>query len=208
MNQPATEIKRQQLLLLFIYIAFIAITLAIQLSNGLEWASLHVHYARQGQLWRLVTGHLTHLDWNHWTMNMIGLTLCLLVFRRDLHPGHWVASFMFVSIFSSLCLLVTYADNQRYVGFSDVLHGWILIGAAAISVKEPKLAITIFVLFWLKVIEENSGLVFFTSATIHGNIATESHIYGALGGTLYAVIFLPQMREHISRIRNRLQKKT
>lgn len=194
MKQPAAEIKRRQLLLLLVYSAFMLAALALQASNGLEWASLYVHDTLQGQWWRLVSGHLVHLDWNHWAMNMLGLTLCLLVFRHDLHPGHWPASFVFISLFSSIGLLLVYTDNQRYVGFSDVLHGWILMGAAAILVKERKLAIAIFVLFWLKIAEENSGLTFFTSTTLKGDIAKESHIFGALGGMLYALLFLPPVR--------------
>lgn len=190
MNQQAAEIKRQYTLLGLLWLGFVAVALLLQISDGMAWASLHVGPTLDGQWWRLLTAHLTHLDWPHWAMNMLGLSLCLLVFRSDLHPGHWLASFVFISLLSSLGLLLLYAPEQRYVGFSDVLHGWILIGAAAIAGKERKLAIAVFVLFWLKIAEENSGLTFFTSTAVSGSVAKESHILGAVAGMLYAALFL------------------
>ena len=178
-----------------LWLFFIAGATLLQASNGLEWASLYVKSTMNGEIWRVITGHLVHLDWPHWGMNMLGLSLCLLVFRNDLKVRHWLFSFLFISLVSSIGLLVIYEENQRYVGFSDVLHGWILIGAAAIAHKEPKLALAIFVLFWLKIWEENSGLAFFTSAAVQGTIAKESHIFGAIGGMVYALMFIPGLRQ-------------
>jgi membrane associated rhomboid family serine protease len=84
------------------------------------------------------------------------------------------------------------------LGFSDVLHGWILVGALGIAHKEPRFSIMIFVLFWLKIIEENMQLTFFTSYGVSGNVAKESHIYGAIGGILYSLIFLPAFRQTLA----------
>lgn len=199
MKQPAAEIKREYMALALVYLTLTGLSFLLQISDGINWASLHTERVHQGEFWRIITAHLTHLDWPHFAMNMTGMALCLLVYRGDLPAWHWLSSYLFVSIFSSLGLLCIYEDYQRYVGFSDVLHGWILIGAAAISPREPKLALTVFVLFWLKIAEENSGMKFFTSTGIDTEtIATESHLFGAIGGMLYALLFLPDFRHYLS----------
>lgn len=199
MNQPVPEIKHQYRTLAFICVGFIALSCILQITQGPEWASLNITKAKDGEYWRLITGHLVHLNWHHYLMNMTGLTLCLAVFRDDLAPRHWIPSFLFISLFSSIGLLTIHLDYYSYVGFSDVLHGWILLGVAALVHKEPKMALTVFVLFWMKIIEENMDLAFFTSYGVTGHIAKESHIFGAIGGLTYGALFLPSFQRWLKK---------
>ena len=181
-------------------VGFFLAGLAIHLTAGMEWASLDLNATRSGEVWRLITGHLTHLDWHHFYLNMAALTLSIVVFHRDVLLRDWIGSFFFVSIFSSLGMCYVYAEFDRYVGFSDVIHGWILLGAASIAHREPKLATAIFVLFWLKIVEEHYQFDFFTSYGLEVNIAKESHIYGALGGILYSLLFIPSFRGAVKKL--------
>lgn len=191
MKQPATEIKSQLIATLTIYFPLLSICLLLQAVSAQSWASLNLPSVVQGEIWRLLTAHLIHLDWEHFAMNMIGMGLCMLAFQSHIKPKHWLVSFCFIAVFSSLCLLSTYDNNQRYMGFSDVLHGWILFGAISIARNEFKLSLAIFVLFWIKIIEENSGLAFFTSGSMElESIATDSHLYGAIGGMIYGFSWL------------------
>lgn len=191
MKHSINKIKLEYKSLFFAYMFLMLLSLIFQISHGISWASLSVIDVNHGQYWRLLTAHLTHFDWPHFSMNMIGMGLCMLVYNDSVCAKHWLASFVFISLFSSIGLLIIYDEQQRYAGFSDVLHGWILLGALAIANKERKLTIAIFVLFWLKILEENSGLTFFTSASMSTeNIATQSHIFGALGGMFYAFLFI------------------
>ena len=187
----------------YLGIGFVGICLLIQLTSGIEWASLDIGQTKQGQLWRLITGHLTHLDWEHYFLNMAAIILSLVVFHHDVKPSHWVGSFLFISFFSSLCMTFGYAEYDRYVGFSDIIHGWILLGAASIVHKEPKLTAAIFVLFWLKIIEENMDMDFFTSYAVTGNVAHESHVYGAIAGILFSLIFVKDFRNKIFSLLNK-----
>lgn len=188
------EIKKHYWRLALVCSAFLALAAGFQATSGVEWASLNFREVQNGQLWRLVTGHLIHTDWQHYAMNMVGLSLCIVVFRDDLPAKHWPLSFIFISLFSSLAMLFTDVPYDRYLGFSDVLHGWILVGAMAIAHKEPRFTLMIFVLFWMKILEEKYQLIFFTSYGVSGNVAKESHIYGALGGMFYSVMFIPSFR--------------
>lgn len=198
MQQHNTKIKREYMRLALLYTTLVAACALLQFTNGLEWASLHVERVYMGEYWRIFTAHLIHIDWPHFAMNMIGMGLCLLVYKTDLAIKHWLGSVFFISVVSSSGLLLIYDIDQRYVGFSDVLHGWIILGALAIFPREPKLALTVFVLFWLKIIEENSGLSFFTNAGMDiDSIATESHLFGAIGGVAYGVLFLQDFRQSL-----------
>lgn len=194
------EIKKHYLSLTLVCTAFLAIAASFQATSGVEWASLNFQAVRNGELWRLVTGHLIHTDWQHYAMNMIGLSLCIVVFRDDLPAKHWPLGFVFISLFSSLAMLFTDVPYDRYLGFSDVLHGWILVGAMAIAHKEPRFTLLIFVLFWMKILEEKYQLVFFTSYGVSGNVARESHIYGAIGGMLYSAMFIPSFRRVLKQL--------
>ncbi len=195
MNEQAAKIKQQNIALVTIPLGFIVVCGLIQIFDGRQWANLHVAATLNGEYWRILTSHLIHFDWPHYGMNMIGLSLCVAVFYKDMHPKHWILSFIALSLFSSAGLLMIYSPQDSYVGFSDVLHGWIMLGCTAIYPKEKKLAITVFVLFWIKIIEENMSLPFFTSFGVSGNVAKESHILGALSGLLYGLIFLKPFKK-------------
>jgi len=195
MNESIQNMRHHYLQLALTCIGFIIIAALLQATNGIEWASMGKTEVQNGEFWRVITGHLIHADWNHFAMNMIGLSLCVVVYRLDINARHWIASFIVISLISSGFMFFTYFSYERYLGFSDVLHGWILVGALGIAHKEPKFSIMIFVLFWLKIIEENMQLPFFTSYNVTGHVAKESHIYGAIGGIAYSLFFQPSLRQ-------------
>ncbi|MCK5881605.1 MAG: rhombosortase, partial [Sinobacterium sp.] len=188
MKHQGAKIKQETLTLIATPLAFAVICGLVQWFNYNDWASLDVEATLSGQWWRIITGHLVHSGWQHYAMNMVGLGLCIAVFYKDVRGFHWPLSFLVLSLFSSIGLIIIYPSNYIYIGFSDVLHGWIMLGCIAIYKKEKKLSIAVFVLFWLKIIEENLNLPFFTSFGVSGNVAKESHILGATAGIIYALI--------------------
>lgn len=188
MKHQVGKIKQETMTLILIPVSFIIICGLIQWFDVNGWASLQVHATLEGQWWRIITGHLAHFDWPHYAMNMMGLSLCVAVFYKDILWHHWLLSFISLSFFSSIGLIIISPINYSYVGFSDVLHGWIMMGCIAMYQKEKKLALTVFILFWLKIIEENLNLPFFTSFGVSGNVAKESHILGSVAGILYGLL--------------------
>ena len=198
MNQLAAKIKPQNSAVYLVPLAFITICLFMQGVVGQDLSKLQVAATLDGEYWRMVTAHLIHADWQHFLMNMTGLSLCVAVFYKDLAVRHWPMSFIALSIFSSIGLLILYRPEESYVGFSDVLHGWIMLGCCAIFAKETKLALIVFTLFWIKIIEEQLNLPFFTSTGIdNAHIAKESHILGAIAGLLYGLLCLQDFRNKL-----------
>lgn len=182
-----TEIKQRYFHLSLIFIAIFIISISLQLFDTNAWSKLVPSYVDKGQIWRLLTAHFIHINWQHFSMNMAGVMLCLIVFRDDVKVTHWVYSSIFLSLFSSLLLYLSYSPLQSYVGFSDVLHGWIVIGILAMLPKETKLASAMLILFLGKVFYENFYEPPSSELLAGSRVATESHLYGAIGGLIFSL---------------------
>src|SRR5579862_9306842 len=84
-----------------------------------------------GQLWRLVTAHVVHLDPRHALLNTLGLALMWALFARDYRPRQWLA--IVLCAMAAIDAGLWFADSTVlwYVGSSGVLHGVLAAGALA-----------------------------------------------------------------------------
>ncbi|MEE9141689.1 MAG: rhombosortase [Gammaproteobacteria bacterium] len=156
-------------------------------------------YAREGVLdgewWRLLTGHVTHLNPGHLALNLAGLALVWLLFRRDykLHEWIWI-------IFASVAAMDTgflWLNPQLhwYVGLSGLLHGlmaagvlrWIQEGAWEAWALAVGLAAK---LVW----EQFGGALPFTAEAAGGPVVVDAHLYGTVGGLLAGLWFTLRQR--------------
>lgn len=188
------EIKRHYLDLSLIFFSIFIVSLALQFFDTAEWSKLIPQKINEGHIWRLLSAHFIHINWQHFFMNMAGVALCLAVFRDDVKASHWIYSSLFLSLFSSVFLYLSYAPMQSYVGFSDVLHGWIVIGMLAMLPKETKLASMMLVLFIAKVLYENLYQPPSSELLGGSRVATESHLYGAIGGFIFSLVSNQSLR--------------
>lgn len=79
-----------------------------------------------GQVWRLLSGHLVHADWNHLLWNSLGLLLLgVLIERRSraLLAGTLAAGTTAVN----LLLLSPYTGLDYYCGLSGVLNALLVV---------------------------------------------------------------------------------
>ena len=197
MKQLEAEIKQVYQKLIVIFFVLFSVAICLQLSDGNSWAALSPGKIRNGELWRLLSAHFIHINWHHFAMNMAGAALCLAVFRFDVPAIHWLISAITISLFSSLLLFLSYSPTQSYVGFSDTLHGWIVIGILAMLSKEPKLATAILTILLGKLLYEN--FIEPPSAVLleGSRVATESHLFGAIGGLLYSLAYNAELRQRL-----------
>lgn len=141
----------------------------------------------EGELWRLFTGHLVHLGWQHLALNLVGLLLMWALFFTDYSPLRWLWILAVSMVFIDAGFLFLDRSLQWYVGFSGVLHGALAAGAVAWWRYETKVmasaltAIVIAKLAW----EQYQGAL-----PLLGNmpVIVNAHLYGALGGALAALI--------------------
>jgi len=82
----------------------------------------------EGEIWRIITGHFTHLTWSHLLMNLAGFALVFGFFGNLISNGHWATFTFFSSIFISVILYLTSPELIWYVGLSGVLHGLLVLG--------------------------------------------------------------------------------
>jgi rhomboid family GlyGly-CTERM serine protease len=140
-----------------------------------------------GQFWRLLTGHLTHLGLSHLALNMAGLLLVWLLVGRYYRPGEWLVIFLMSAGVASAGFWYLSRNMLWYVGLSGVLHGLIIAGAIRGLRQLPGesaviLAAVIGKLTW----EQLAGPLPGSESVSGGNVIVNAHLYGAIGGAIAA----------------------
>jgi rhomboid family GlyGly-CTERM serine protease len=83
------------------------------------------------QPWRLITGHLVHLNWMHALVNAAAWLLLAALFRSALDAKRQLLSVALGAAAISLALAVLYPSIAWYRGASGALHALFFAGASA-----------------------------------------------------------------------------
>jgi len=142
-----------------------------------------------GQWWRIFTSNLCHSNWNHWTLNIVGLWL-MDVWYKPVISLKIRNMLLFFCIFANVALLHTFLNIGWYVGLSGALHGY-LLGGAIISYATFKLVNgLIIVIMTIKLFVENIWQINSETAELIGaEVLEEAHLFGAIASLLFALIF-------------------
>lgn len=137
----------------------------------------------QGHYWLLLSGHLVHLNWSHWGLNMAGLLIVAVFFSVYGRLLEWLFVLVFSAVVTGLGLYWFNPELIRYVGLSGVLHGLFIYGA----VREVRyypfsgymlLLLLVGKLFW----EYMNGPLPGSAEMTSGHVVVAAHLYGAIGG--------------------------
>jgi len=162
-----------------------AVCLIIQWLHLGETLLFNRSLIEQGQIWRLLTAHFTHLNWNHLWLNLAGVFMVAIFFGRYVSNRYWIISIIFISLFCSAGLMLD-KQLENYVGFSGVLHGLFIIGARYELTRYKTSGIVLLVLIIGKLIwEQVYGSLPGSEEITGGRVAVNAHLYGALGGVVY-----------------------
>ena len=143
----------------------------------------------QGQYWLLLTGHLVHLNWMHWALNMAGLVVVAVFFSLYGNVLDWLFVLLFSAVVVGLGLYWFHPELVWYVGLSGVLHGLFIYGAIREIRFYPFSGYVLVTLLTAKLIwEYMSGPLPGSESMTGGRVVVEAHLYGALAGL--AAIFL------------------
>lgn len=90
-------------------------------------AALEYDRARllQGELWRALTGHVTHWNGQHLLTNAAGACL-LAAWFRGLETRFWIVTGSVAALAITAGLLVEAQPLDRYRGLSGLLYGWLV----------------------------------------------------------------------------------
>lgn len=173
-------------------LAVAALALLLQLA-GPETAKA-LRYQREaildGEVWRLLSGHLLHVGWNHLLLNLAGLLILALGFPGSgaRRPLSFLLSLLVLALGTGLGLLAFTPALHWYVGLSGALHGLVALAAAGEWNRRPALAVLMLLglaakLGW----EQLAGSPAATETLIGAPVIVDAHLWGGLCGALLAL---------------------
>lgn len=148
-----------------------------------------------GELWRLISGHLLHSNFYHLLLNAGGLLVIML-----LHAGYQrqlalIWQLLLSAVFISSLMYWLQPEIQRYVGLSGVLHALVFFGAL-LDIKTGK---TGGILLTLGILaksgfEQYQGPDAELGQLISATVAIDAHLYGVISGALLFAIVTAKAR--------------
>ncbi|MDF2153582.1 rhombosortase [Vibrio sp. CAU 1672] len=160
------------------------ICLGLQFEPLAGMAEWHAYNIRHGEWWRIVTGNLTHTNFAHLGMNLVGLWIISFIFRPTMK--NFLLVLLLLCVWVGAAILLT--KMSVYVGLSGVLHG--LFGYWALrEVFEGRRSSLLLVAGLVGKIawEQLYGPPMSTAALIGARVAIDAHLFGALGGLALAL---------------------
>ncbi len=144
-----------------------------------------------GEIWRLVTGNLAHLNWPHLWMNTAGLWLIWLLVQQFLTTKQWLTCLLVTTLGVSIGLYLFKPEIQWYVGLSGMLHGLLIAPLIGNFKKNCPADHLLLLLVASKTIwEQFSGPMSTSESLIKGHVVTEAHLFGAISGLIFAIILI------------------
>ena len=149
-----------------------------------------LQYEREGILagewWRLITGHMVHLDAPHFAVNAIVILAWLYLFDQRDSLGTIIGTIFAYALLSSLGMLLLSTELEWMLGASAITYA--LIGGSAFraALDGPRpLGIVLLAALTVKMLaEQYLGLESWFSHLVDYPIASESHAHGIAAGLL------------------------
>lgn len=158
--------------------------------TGRAWLRYDRAALGSGELWRLVTAHLVHLDLRHALLNCLGLLLMWALFARDYTPRQWllIALGSIAAIDAGLWLW----DSTLgwYVGSSGALHGLMAAGTLAHLRRGERDGWILAALLAGKLVwEQGVGALPLSGSD---PVVVDAHLFGVAGGLAAAAFLKPK----------------
>ncbi len=159
-----------------------------------ESGRLALRYERaalgSGELWRLLSAHLVHLNARHAWVNVLGLALLWMLFARDYSARQWLLVVLAAALAIDAGLWLLDSTVLWYVGSSGVLHGVLAAGAVALLRQGQRLGWLLVLLLAGKLAYEHWVGPLPFSGDIP--VIASAHLFGVLGGGLAALALRPR----------------
>lgn len=151
--------------------------------------------------WRLLTGHLVHVNWTHALVNAGAWLVLAWLFAPQLGTRRQLASLALGAAFISLALAGWHPSIEWYRGASGALHALFFAGASAAvgtslrgrSARSARSALAPLALLaagWIKVaLEQPGGSATPYAEWLAATTVPQAHLAGALAGTLLGLFF-------------------
>jgi rhomboid family GlyGly-CTERM serine protease len=153
----------------------------------------------QGHYWLLLSGHLVHLNWAHWALNMAGLVIVAVFFSLYGSLLDWLFVLLFSAVVIGLGLYLFHPELIWYVGLSGVLHGLFIYGAIREIRFYPVSGYILLLLLSAKLFwEYMNGALPGSEQMTGGRVLVEAHLYGAIAGLV--AVFLTRLLHSLNKL--------
>lgn len=142
-----------------------------------------------GQAWRLVSGHLAHLNAGHLLLNLAAMLLIWHLVRGYLDLRQWLL--VVVASVAGIDAGLWFFEPRLdwYVGLSGLLHGLLAGGVVGgLRSKRPDILILGIALLGKIAYEQLLGPLPGSEETTGGTVIVAAHAWGALAGAVAAAI--------------------
>ena len=175
-----------------VVIVAILVTLAIIFDAQLRQFFVYQRQLiEEGEYWRVFTGHFFHTNTYHYLLNMTALVMLWLLHGQFYSIKNYALLFLVSAFICSLGLYYFDATLIQYVGLSGVLHGIFVFGAIMDIKTKDKTGYLLFIGVWLKIAyEQFYGASSEVSDLIDASVAINAHLWGAVGGLVFTIVFL------------------
>lgn len=166
-----------------IFLAAVALAGGLATSFPEPW-TLDLERAMQGEWWRFATGHLVHLTWQHYRLDLIALTMAVVLCRMNGERFGAVLSVSLLSAASVSLMLALVQPVQVYGGLSGITAGLVVCAAMGMIGRVAWLpGGSILMLLAIKIVSEWCGI----SASAVPPV-WQAHCAGALAGMGHGVM--------------------
>jgi len=172
-----------------IWLSLFLISCLLQAFDWVEGWRFNRTLVEQGDVWLLLSGHIVHLNWAHWLLNMAGLAIVAFFFSSHASLKQWLLVILISAVIISAGIWWWITDINYYVGLSGVLHGLFLYGALREIRFYPVSGYVLTAVLFAKLLWEFfNGALPGSEDMAGGRVLTEAHLLGASGGILIWVI--------------------
>ena len=168
-----------------LWLMLFLVSFLLQALDLVEASRFDRNLVEHGDIWLLLTGHIVHLNWSHWLLNMAGLAIVAFFFSPHASFKQWLSV-----VIVSACVIAAgiwwwLTDIQSYVGLSGVLHGLFLYGALREIRFYPTSGYVLLIVLITKLAWEFfNGALPGSEDMAGGRVLTEAHLLGAVGGVM------------------------
>lgn len=170
--------------LLVLGLTAVMLGLALAGEPARQWLRYNREAIEAGQVWRLITCHLVHLNSNHALLNLSGFLLCSWFFDDLLRLRHLLLWFGLSAPLVGLGFYWLDPQLTWYVGLSGILHGYFIMCLLLGIPGQPRLHLFVLAVVGARLVWEQMPDydVNYMRDVIDGRVYVNAHLYGALVG--------------------------
>lgn len=142
-----------------------------------------------GDIWRFITSHFTHLSFAHLALNLLALGLCTYVASPKYSSVYLGAMWCWLMVFTGVGLYFYALDLNYYVGLSGALHGALLISIIPSPYYSRLIRTAVVMVILGKVIWEQTSFYddMSNAELIGGRTEARSHLLGVIAGIIWMI---------------------